>query len=48
MPQEYISKTDTYWRIDGTGPRRAFLLHCTFAHSGAWKQLMGELGDVLT
>jgi lipase len=48
VPQENLANTETYWRIDGHGPRRAFLLHCTFAHSGAWKGLMGELGDILT
>lgn len=48
MPQELLANTETYWRVDGRGARRAFLLHCTFAHSGAWKGLMGETGDILT
>ncbi|TMV09897.1 alpha/beta hydrolase [Ruegeria sediminis] len=32
----------------GQGPRRVLALHCTIAHSGAWKGLAGELGQEAT
>ena len=32
----------------GTGPRRALALHCTLAHSGAWRGLAKVLGDRVT
>lgn len=45
MPSEILAGTPTYWRVDGTGARPMFLLHCTLAHSGAWKGLMQQLAD---
>ncbi|MCA8868238.1 MAG: alpha/beta hydrolase [Rhodobacteraceae bacterium] len=48
MTKGDLAGCHAYWRVDGHGPRRAFMLHCTFAHSGAWKKLMAELGDVFT
>lgn len=35
-------------RSYGTGPRRVLALHCTIAHSGAWRGLAGEFGDAVT
>lgn len=32
----------------GHGPRKALALHCTLAHSGAWKRLASVLSDDLT
>ncbi len=32
----------------GTGPRKALALHCSLAHSGAWRGVAGHLGDELT
>lgn len=48
MPEGILAGTPAFWRDEGTGARRALLLHCTFAHSGAWKALMGLLADDLT
>jgi len=38
----------TFWTEFGTGPRRALLIHCSLAHSGAWKGLAAHLGNELT
>ena len=38
----------TYWTTFGHGPRKALLIHCSLAHSGAWKGVAGLLGDRLT
>jgi len=46
MPNGILADTPAYWRIDGTGPRAMFMLHCTMGHSGAWKGVMSNLGDV--
>lgn len=35
-------------RSFGTGPRRVLALHCTLAHSGAWRGLAGAMGDQVT
>ncbi len=35
-------------RSFGDGPRRALALHCTLAHSGAWRGLAGLIGDKVT
>lgn len=48
MPEGILAGTPAYWRIDGTGTRRAVMLHCTFAHSGAWKGLASDLSDLFT
>lgn len=32
----------------GTGPRKALALHCSLAHSGAWRGVAAQLGDELT
>ncbi|MGX9351370.1 alpha/beta fold hydrolase [Shimia sp. W99] len=38
----------TYWREMGQGPRNVLALHCTMAHSGAWRGLAANLGDQFT
>lgn len=35
-------------RTFGSGPRSALAIHCTLAHSGAWRGLAAALGDMLT
>jgi pimeloyl-ACP methyl ester carboxylesterase len=35
-------------RTYGTGPRKALALHCSLAHSGAWRGVAGYLEDDLT
>ena len=32
----------------GTGPRKALALHCSLAHSGAWRGVAEQLGEALT
>lgn len=45
MPEDVLAGTSAYWRDEGTGARSVVLLHCTMAHSGAWKGVMSHLGD---
>ena len=47
MPKGILGGTPAYWRAEGQGSRRALLLHCTFGHSGAWKELMSRLAPDL-
>lgn len=35
-------------RSFGQGPRRVLALHCTIAHSGAWRGLAEQMGDEVT
>ena len=35
-------------RSFGDGPRQVLALHCTMAHSGAWRGLSAALSDVAT
>ncbi|GAA6206874.1 alpha/beta hydrolase [Cognatishimia sp. WU-CL00825] len=37
-----------FWRTLGQGPKAALALHCSLAHSGAWKGIAAVLGDKLT
>lgn len=38
---------ETYWHRSGHGPRTALLVHCSLAHSGAWRGLEKRLsGDL--
>lgn len=39
---------EVYARQLGEGPRDALLLHCSLAHSGAWKGLAARLGDAFS
>lgn len=38
----------TYWRTLGEGARPALALHCNLGHSGAFRGIGAELGDLLT
>ena len=48
MPEGVKGGHRVAWRTEGHGPRDALLLHCSLAHSGALKGLMGLLSDRLT
>jgi len=48
MPEGMLAGTPAYWRVDGDGARSVMMLHCTMAHSGAWKGVMGRLADACT
>lgn len=39
---------DTFFRTAGHGPRRALMLHCSLAHSGAWGGIARRLERQLT
>lgn len=43
-----MSLPDVATRVFGQGPRDAFMLHCSLAHSGAWRGVAELLGDRLT
>ena len=43
MPTENLAAGACYWREEGVGARSVFLVHCTLAHSGAWKGLFPYL-----
>ena len=43
MPEAILAGTRTWWREEGQGARDMLLLHCTLAHSGAWKGVMARL-----
>lgn len=36
MPKDLRGGHPTYWTTFGNGPRKALLIHCSLAHSGAW------------
>lgn len=48
MPEAVLGGTPAFWRQEGAGARRAVFLHCTFAHSGAWKAVMAALAADLS
>ena len=48
MPETVVSGHPVGWRVYGSGPRAAVMLHCSLAHSGAWGALAERLGDALT
>lgn len=43
MPEAVLAGTRICWREQGTGARDMLLLHCSLAHSGAWKGVMDRL-----
>ncbi|WP_323780751.1 alpha/beta hydrolase [Thalassovita sp.] len=47
MPKGEKGGFPTYWTEFGSGPNEALLLHCTLGHSGAWKGMAAQLGDLL-
>ncbi|MEZ5715768.1 MAG: alpha/beta hydrolase [Paracoccaceae bacterium] len=47
MPKDIRGGHPTYWTTFGTGPRKALLIHCSLAHSGAWNGVAARLGERL-
>ncbi|MCF6444104.1 alpha/beta fold hydrolase [Nereida sp. MMG025] len=45
MPTGLRAGHHTYWKDAGAGPKRAVLIHCSLAHSGAWGGVITALGD---
>ena len=43
-----MSDSRIWSRVLGQGPRRALALHCTIAHSGAWRGVAAALDDKVT
>jgi pimeloyl-ACP methyl ester carboxylesterase len=48
MAKDIAGGRATHWQTYGSGLRRAVALHCTLAHSGAWKGVMAHLEEPLT
>ncbi|WP_173485287.1 MULTISPECIES: alpha/beta fold hydrolase [unclassified Aliiroseovarius] len=48
MSKESFSGTQTFWTRMGQGSREALLLHCSLAHSGAWRGVARLLDDDLS
>jgi len=47
MPLERIAGVPTYWSQTGSGVRRALFIHCSLAHSGAWRGVQKLLDSKL-
>ncbi len=47
MPKDIRAGYEVYHREMGKGAREALMLHCSLAHSGAWRGVSAELDDVL-
>ncbi|WP_424939112.1 alpha/beta fold hydrolase [Aliiroseovarius sp. S253] len=45
---EDLGGCPTYWDQQGTGPRVGLFIHCSLAHSGAWRGVRTVLGDYMT
>ncbi|MBU2980955.1 alpha/beta hydrolase [Lentibacter algarum] len=48
MTVENRAGYDVYHTVLGEGPRKALMLHCSLAHSGAWRGVAKLLGDEAT
>jgi len=48
MPKDLRGGHPTYWTTFGGGTRKALLIHCSLAHSGAWNGVARILGDRLS
>ncbi|WP_235857733.1 alpha/beta fold hydrolase [Marimonas lutisalis] len=48
MTQDMRGGHPTYWTEFGQGSRKALMIHCSLAHSGAWKGVAGLMGERLT
>ncbi|MCK0139553.1 alpha/beta hydrolase [Aliiroseovarius sp. F47248L] len=48
MTLQTFGARETYWHRSGEGPRAALMVHCSLAHSGAWRGLERRLSDTLT
>lgn len=44
MPSGMRGGTETFWRSWGDEAAQVLLLHCSLAHSGAWRGFAGRLG----
>lgn len=47
MPAAVFGGTGTFWRDWGKGRRRAVMVHCSLAHSGAWGGVAERLADAM-
>lgn len=47
MAKDLVAGHPTHWQSYGNGTRKAVALHCSLAHSGAWKGVMGKLDTPL-
>lgn len=47
MPKDIRGGHPTYWTTFGEGARKALLIHCSLAHSGAWNGVADELKQQL-
>jgi pimeloyl-ACP methyl ester carboxylesterase len=47
MPKDLRGGHPTYWTTFGHGPRKALLIHCSLAHSGAWNRMAALFEDKL-
>lgn len=45
---EELAGRPTYWDRAGHGARVALMIHCSLAHSGAWRELRSALADDVT
>lgn len=48
MTVEDLAAHTTYWHKSGHGKRQAMLIHCSLAHSGAWRGVEKHLSDDLS
>ncbi len=48
MPLRDAAGFPTYRTVLGHGPRRALAIHCSLAHSGAWKSLAAQMDQDLS
>ena len=48
MPKDLRAGFPTYWTRFGQGPRKALMIHCTLAHSGAWGGMARSLSGALS
>jgi lipase len=48
MPKDIIARQTTHAQTFGTADRKAVALHCSLAHSGAWKAMAAEMAEPLS
>ena len=48
MPKDILAGHPTHWQTYGNADRKALALHCSLAHSGAWKAMFDHLAEPLT
>jgi len=46
MPGAVLAGSQAWWREQGQGAREMLFLHCSLAHSGAWKGVLDQLDDL--